>query len=693
VLVADAAQLAPGTSGTFSSLTAFGDTLAFALGDYGENTLWATDGTPVGTRQILPSGGRLNATINTLANLGGSLYFAGDDGFTGFELWTTDGTSAGTARIADAVPGSQGSSPKHFVELAGRAVFFANMDQLWTSDGTIGGTNLVADLNRTPLTNVQIKVFNGFAYFVATTSSQRELWRTDGTTSGTTMLMSVSGGPYWGSPSLGNLTVVGDTLYFSAYLSDQNSLSLWKIEMSQGSAVQVSAPGIPQRLSNFVARGDTLFFVGQDTQAGAELWRSDGSQAGTQRVANIQPNGDAFAPDSPYHFGDWPYQVTVAGDEVYFPANDGVSGVELWRSDGTEAGTQRVKDIVPGAGDSHPTGLVAVEGVLYFRTRAGTTWRSDGTEAGTAQVDGVVIGPGIDDGHGGVYSVQHTAATGYAIWHSDGTAAGTTLFADVNPGPDSWTAYNLRLIGDALYFIAHDGAIGYGLWRSDGTEAGTLLLHDIGNGSHQDQIAFAALGETFIGNGYDGSGFELWTLRPEDSAPAGGDFDNDARIDGNDFLAWQRQLGSMTLDADASQNRIVDAADLAYWKNGVGWAAEDMESALAAVPVADASERDAAFDVIAAADMAGWSACGAIARHVELALEKRLQVRDSAYAGARAQDTPARCDNNRANVSTPKRPPVIHGGTIEKGPDGLNANLADHKLGMTRLWDVWPNVS
>ncbi|MFP2913773.1 hypothetical protein ACLESD_54090, partial [Pyxidicoccus sp. 3LFB2] len=63
---------------------------------------------------------------------------------------------------------------------------------------------------------------------------------------------------------------------------------------------------------------------------------------------------------------------------------------ELWKSDGTEAGTVRVKDIVPGPSSSSPQGLVVMNGALYFNAWDATTgselWRSDGTEAGTVRV-------------------------------------------------------------------------------------------------------------------------------------------------------------------------------------------------------------------------------------------------------------------------------------------------------------------
>src|SRR5712692_5540242 len=103
--------------------------------------------------------------------------------------------------------------------------------------------------------------------------------------------------------------------------------------------------------------------------------------AGTpQLVKNINPDpaGDSN-----------PYGLTDVAGTLYFQANDGTHGYELWRSDGTKAGTTLVKDINP-AGDSNPYGLTDVAGTLYFEADDGThgfeLWRSDGTRAGTTQV-------------------------------------------------------------------------------------------------------------------------------------------------------------------------------------------------------------------------------------------------------------------------------------------------------------------
>ncbi|MDM5264785.1 hypothetical protein PF327_11355, partial [Sulfurovum sp. XTW-4] len=95
-----------------------------------------------------------------------------------------------------------------------------------------------------------------------------------------------------------------------------------------------------------------------DAGSNEELWTTDGTEAGTVLVKEIVPD----------IYGSRPREVTVAGGISFFSATDNgaASGVELWKSDGTEAGTVLVKDINPGTAGSDPQQLAAVNGILYF---------------------------------------------------------------------------------------------------------------------------------------------------------------------------------------------------------------------------------------------------------------------------------------------------------------------------------------
>jgi trimeric autotransporter adhesin len=105
----------------------------------------------------------------------------------------------------------------------------------------------------------------------------------------------------------------------------------------------------PGALTNF---NGTLYFSANDGTHGFELWKSDGTAAGTMMVKDINPGAGGSSPGA----------LTNFNGTLYFSANDGTHGFELWKSDGTAAGTTMVKDIAPLATSSSPQSLTALNG-------------------------------------------------------------------------------------------------------------------------------------------------------------------------------------------------------------------------------------------------------------------------------------------------------------------------------------------
>jgi ELWxxDGT repeat protein len=99
---------------------------------------------------------------------------------------------------------------------------------------------------------------------------------------------------------------------------------------------------------------------------------SDGTTGGTMLLKDINPGSGSS-------YGDL---FTMFNNKLYFQANDGTNGYELWVTDGTAGGTMLLKDINVGVGDSYPGYFTALGSKLYFRG-ASDLWVTNGTTIGT----------------------------------------------------------------------------------------------------------------------------------------------------------------------------------------------------------------------------------------------------------------------------------------------------------------------
>jgi ELWxxDGT repeat protein/VCBS repeat-containing protein len=223
--------------------------------------------------------------------------------------------------------------------------------------------------------------------------------------------------------------------------------------------------------TNLIAAGNIVYFAANDGIDGTELWRSDGTSSGTTLVANINSNlGGSSSPNN----------LTIVGSTLYFTATDPTSGTELWKTDLVNGTTTLVKNISPLTGSSSPTNLTNVNGTLFFRANDGSglaLWKTDGTDVGTVKVGTGYSQPGSLTAVNS--TLYFTSSNGTQLWKSNGTDAGTVLVKDLGTGAG---ATGLIAIGNALFFTAKDSQ-GIELWRSDGSSAGTARVSDISAGA------------------------------------------------------------------------------------------------------------------------------------------------------------------------------------------------------------------
>jgi ELWxxDGT repeat protein len=154
----------------------------------------------------------------------------------------------------------------------------------------------------------------------------------------------------------------------------------------------------------------------------------------------------------------YPREFVNINGTLFFNARDATHGRELWKSDGTTAGTVLVKDIAPDLVSSHPTTLTNIGGTLFFGASGGL-WKSDSTGSGTVEVrffgsrswEGV---SSLTNVNGTLFFVGQSDATGLNLWKSDGTNSGTTLVRPLIVASSGST--DLVNVNGTLYFKALD---------------------------------------------------------------------------------------------------------------------------------------------------------------------------------------------------------------------------------------------
>jgi ELWxxDGT repeat protein len=390
-------------------------------GSFADHELWSSDGAPAGTALVKNLSGPTSPFPTALSNFidfNGSLYFVADTPQQGAELWKSDGTAAGTTIVADLAWGANSSDPNSFVIRNGLLYFHARayardgtmQEGTWRTDGSTAGTVFVSGPGQ-PVADPKKVLLDGVTYAASANSLLRydsagnpttvvtlqpsynastsgrtirdltaagnrlyfrfdggnsgdEPWVSDGTPNGTHLLKDINPDSYGltGSRPYGFVHLGGHVL-FAATPSQFGPSRIYATDGTTGSTRPLTeSVELLTSAAFWKVLGNQILFLGRDAAGGSELWRTDGTAAGTFPLMDINPGPAHSSPSLPtFHDG-----------LLYFTADDGTAGRELWVTDGTPNGTRRLTDINPGPAHSSPSAFTAMGDTLYFSATDGT---------------------------------------------------------------------------------------------------------------------------------------------------------------------------------------------------------------------------------------------------------------------------------------------------------------------------------
>lgn len=483
----------PGPAGSiidYYNITAVDSTLFFSINNPDNSySLWASKGA-AGNTQAIKNFGFLEY-INTFAGGYGKLFFSKYDATYGYELWKSDGTTIGTTLVADINQGNYSSSPYNFTQLNGQVLFSARTlskgTELWKTDATTAGTQQVKDINKISTSGSYVNSYSGsqavlsggIVYVANTPQYGSELYKSDGTFAGTKLFADLLPGE--NSGNLQNFTSKSNNVYFTSIVYTTGNASITIYKTNGLTVTKLVAVDYNNYYVNSIAAADNggLFYQMYNNYTGQnEVWLTDGTPSGTLKL---------YAGFSYNSF------IGVVGNTAYFAGNDDVNGTELWKSDGTLAGTHIIKDIYPGNGGSVPYNFFAFKNNIYFAANDGTSgsnsfWTSDGTDKGTIKLTSVSPFPSFTYtdlirvccvSNNSLYFVAFSYDYGNELWKTDGTVAGTLLVKDINPGYADSHPSDLTDVNGVLFFTADDGINSTELWATNGKPNKTRLVKDI----------------------------------------------------------------------------------------------------------------------------------------------------------------------------------------------------------------------
>jgi len=427
--------------------------------------------------------GAANGDPDSITAHFGKLYFKANDGEHGEELWVYDPQaeqSTTPSLVADIIPDSGGSDPDGITVFEGKLYFAAYSENFGREFFEYDPANpdvapvLVADINPGAEGSDPggLTVHGGKLFFIASDGVLgRELYTYD-SIAGASLVADIRPGERGSNPS--RFTEFDNRLFFRAHNGD--GLNLWVYDVVAGdlssitiSATPVSFGGGPDELT---VLNEKLYFFADDGVHGVELWVYD-STSGAALAADIRVGSASSLPVG----------LNVMQDKLYFVADDGTTGNELWVYDQV-TGAQLVVDLNPGpAAGLRSTSNIAV-------------------------LDDKLLFVGVDEAAGPELRVYNP---------DDGLVS---LIADIVPGfggsgdDDPEPPDNFVLFDDKLYFTAHDGEEGRvrALWVYS-TDTDLEMLSEAWPGTGITRVPEQTVelnGRLYFNARNDNHGAELW---------------------------------------------------------------------------------------------------------------------------------------------------------------------------------------
>ena len=441
----------------------------------GTSQLYLLDG-PDGKPMILNDAiGRPIGNAYGTVLINGSLYF-----YTHAEASTTYYRMTLADRVVTDLgtfpsPGANGGEPS-FTQVAGGVIFF-HVDpdyqrHVYVTDGTAASARLLLLLPQQYSPQRMIKFgAHAFIEFGYDPDTESVYGVSDGTEAGSKVMF-----PTDGSIGIFARSALGSELIVYSITGQKTTDYVLDGATATLTPLRERVPTLPAgNVTTYASGQGYTYFISSVLRTDDQLGRIDPATNLAESVVSLNPLGDStFA-----------VSLQVFDDLIFYRRYDPITRLNsLYRTDGTQAGTLRLlTDITASSFNGFSLGEVVptASGIYYFladRPASGTElWRTDGTRAGTYLLKDVYPGPRsaeIDQlvafGNG-VLFVGESAEFGRELFYSDGTAGGTSVLADLNERESSSFPNDFFTFNDTLYFSATTGCTGYELFKTGGTAA------------------------------------------------------------------------------------------------------------------------------------------------------------------------------------------------------------------------------